>query len=241
MSVNFNDATGLMVGADNHIFLMVVPPSPLPVPTPTWHVVGTPFMKEPTVKRIWKTKSDGWEMCKDGFDIYLVPHVPIPPGAPHPGEIAWLLTMVIAVSGSKCAMSVHSVTNGGDPLATCLISSIGTNMNCNDPLDLPTDVVINRNTVITSPTLGDYLGALFGAVVDSVISWAFGKLLGPAKNAGKRLLQNIYKQILRRLPDLLKMIPVIGDTLSALADIPGFVKKQIQQGVDDAVAWATGG
>jgi hypothetical protein len=226
MSVNFCDDSGIMAGMDNHIFLVLAPPA-IPVPTPAVHFVGLIFKWPPSVKRASTLTSDSWKMEQDGFDCYLVPHIPFPPGPAHPGELAWWATMVFLPSGTKCPMSVHKVTGDGEPLATCLVFCIGMNMNCNDPCDLPTDLVFNMNTVKTQPTLGDYLGALFGAALDSAIGWAFGKALGPAKNWTKRLGQNVAKQLLRRFPDLAK---ALGDP--GIADPPGLVKKLVQRVVD---------
>src|SRR4029077_15929909 len=132
------------------------------VPMLAPHIVGCSFSSAlllTTSKHLLTITMNGpLFSMQGGYDIYLVPHIPIPPAAPDPLEAAQL-AMVLALAGSKAQMSVHSVTGGGGALAPCITGAGGSNINCNDPIDGPTGVVYNLNTVMTAPTAGDYAGA----------------------------------------------------------------------------------
>ncbi len=168
MSVCFYNTKGWMVGIDVHMFQMAVPPDPLPVTMPFFpHAVGVKlswgFCSEKS--KLKNVTSDGAPMLQKGHKLKMVPHIGL--GPPHPVE-PLQLAAVIASSKTTCVMGVESVTGAGEPLATCLYDSIGANVNCFSPVDVPSGFVHNGNTVHTTPSAADYVNAgidvAFGAI-----------------------------------------------------------------------------
>ena len=76
-------------------------------------------------------------MIQRGFDLYFVPHVPMPGAPPGVAQVP-NHGRIIFFASSKARMAVHSVTGEGSALATCLAFFFGLNMNCGDPWYLPT-------------------------------------------------------------------------------------------------------
>ena len=134
------------------------------------------------------------------------------------------------MSGSKAHMSVHSVTGEKEALDTCLAWHIGLNVNCDDvPFDLWNALVLNPNSVKTTPTLGDFLGALAAYAVDIAMGALVGSIL---KSYGvKGLPEAIIKQLLRRQTDILKHLLGL-DTVAEYTDISAMVQKAVQQYID---------
>ncbi len=168
MSVCFYDNFGIMVGVDLHIFLTIGPKGiPLAVPNiphvvgvPNWWPAATFWKRTPTVT------SDGWKMIQRGFKTFAVPHVFFTGLPPHPAEVGQL-AKTIALSNSTSHMGIGSVTGEGAPLATCLAGPVGANKNCGGG-----GVVINPNSVVTSPTAADYASAAASALA----SYLLGKI-----------------------------------------------------------------
>ena len=218
MSVCFYDGIGGMTGVDVHTFYVSAPPPapPTGVPIPAGHAVGFwSFGVWPG--SVWKlankVTSDGHPMIQDGYSSYAVPHTPLafPPGPAEGPKLA----QIIVTSSSNAWMSVHSVRAQGGPLATCLGGMAGLNANCWEwGLSLPTGAVLNPNSVITSPTLGDYLGAVAGL--------ALANAIGSATHAiAEGLPAPIVKNVMRLVPKF--------------ADFPNKVKKQVQKLVDGEI------
>jgi hypothetical protein len=215
MSACFNTAKAVMIGFDPHIFIsvLVVAGVPVPVPSIAPHLCGATFASPTctTWKRLPSVTADGSPMIQRGFDLYLVPHFPLTALPWHPTEPA-VLALVVLTSKSVARMHVGSVRGGGSPLATCVIGGIGANANCAEPIDVPLDIVINPGTVVTSPTLADYVASLAYYIVSTI----FGKLLGKqAERILDRLLRSelvrkvvlaILKQVIRRRSDIAKRL-----------------------------------
>jgi hypothetical protein len=219
MASNFYNMHGLMHGIDPHDY-MAFPAIPMPMP----YVVGVPFMwLDSTPQKIARTvTTNGARALCGGYTNMLVPHVPIPLAPPGPGEVA-ILACVIAASGTKAQLSAHKVTHQGEALAVCVKAMIGLNVNCGDPFDVPTGLVLNLNSVETLPTAGDYAGAIAGYIVDAALGWALGA-------AGKKLtdedgLQLLMKWVTRFVPDRLK-------PYTDLLDPAGKTQELIQKLVD---------
>jgi hypothetical protein len=176
MTASFKNKSGVMTGLDAHRYFVgpfpLAPPPAVPI---IWlHVVAAPFTWVDTNGGWCNTvTSEGWNMVKGGYCLYLVPHVPLPIACPPPSslEVAQLI-MVIAISTSKAYLSVGTVTGEGAPLACCLAEPIGVNMNCNG-----IGVVFNSNSVVTSPSYGDMAGAAVEHILDTLWSKALGKAL----------------------------------------------------------------
>lgn len=213
MSANFYDTLGVMIGVDTHGYK--------PVP-PVWaHMVGISFATPSALmtKRTPRVQSDGVPMLQQGYDVYLVPHVPVPPTVPAPAAPVQL-AKIIAMSGTKAQLAVRSVTGQGQKLACAVSGLLGQNVNCDDPLDLPNGCVIQVNTVQTRPTKGDLAAAAMGGAADAVM----GALAGIAldKIGASDLAELIVKHLLRRVPE------IFGEQ----ADLPGKVADWVQDLID---------
>jgi hypothetical protein len=223
MSVTFYNISGGMVGIDPHTFVAA------PNVTIKWvypHVVVGVFatLTATIYKRTETVTADGMPMLQGGFDLYLVPHVPAPILPPGPLE-AVEFSKIMIMSGSKAQMSVHSVTGRKEALATCLSGCVGLNVNCAEPFDLPIGMVFNPSSVMTTPTSGDYIGALVGYAVDVLIGTVIS---GGMEQSGMPFPAEAFiKHVLRRLPDILKAIGL--DTPAAVSDPGGQAQELAQQ------------
>jgi hypothetical protein len=229
MAANFYDNSGMMAGCDIHKYIPIGPPplfSGPPIPAHP-HIVFAPFL-QPTAtfwKRTGTVKSGNWQMIQGSFDIYFVLHVPwlVPP----PGLLEAIeIETVFKGSGSKAQLTAHSVTGEGSALATCIVSAFGLNLNCQDlGISAPTGIVLNINSVETSPTAGDYVGAYVGMCVDNAIGFLLDKI--PTKD--KKWRENakeVVKHIWRRIGD----IPI-----AKALDIPSKAQEIVQDLVDNKV------
>ncbi|HZF49517.1 MAG TPA: hypothetical protein VE093_12750 [Polyangiaceae bacterium] len=219
MAANFHYDLTIMAGADLHSIIMLIPAPPgfLNVPTIP-HVVGAMFFWPSNDKRTPKVTTAGQPMIKGGHSLALVPHVPLDPRAyTHALEIPWI-ALVILGSSSKAQLSVHKVTGQGAPMATAILWAIGLNVNCNsfvtaDALSfpLPTGRTLSLTTVQTSPTLGDYLGAIAGWLIDAVISFFIDKYVRIYANAKvkgvlvRQILRTLIKAAIKYFP---KLVPI---------------------------------
>mgnify|MGYP000927353184 FL=1 len=119
MSVRFYNTTGWMVGIDLHLFQMLIPPDPLPVPVPCYPhfvVVKLSWGFAAEKSKLKNATSDGAPMLQKGHKLKLIPpHLGL--GLPHPvGEFLEWLT-VMAGSKTTCVMGLASLTGCGEPLA----------------------------------------------------------------------------------------------------------------------------
>lgn len=231
MSCNFYKNSGVMVGIDLHTYHAVVGVLP-DVPIPFFpHVVAAPLAWPATWwKRTGSVQADGFQMIQGGFDIYFVPHVPIMVIPPASSELRHLIIEVISGSGSKAQLQAHSVTGEGNPLATCMAGAVGLNVNCfDDGISAFTGIVVNPGTVKTTPTAGDYAGA--------VAAWAFDCILGYAvNNAVKKVGGKYYQEFLKHLWRRIGDIPYLK-----VVDVPSHVQNFVQRVVDGASGEAGGG
>jgi len=190
MSSNFLDASGIMAGVDIHFWQLLVPPSPAPVPTPTPHIVADSFFG---IQRYWRVVwSVTTGMCptlQSNWCLLIVPHIPIPPGPPHPTE-AVSLACTIATSSSSPQLSVHSVTGKGQALYVCVIGCINWNLNCGLPAWI-TGWVLNLNSVKTTPSLGDYVSAAVGTVLNAIYTTGTTAIPSNPVAIGVTVLQNL--------------------------------------------------
>jgi hypothetical protein len=194
-------------GAEFHTYIALGPKGvPIPKENSPHVTLKFGFYKEEATlsKAANNVTSDGHKMMQQGYDFYFTDHVPVPVGFPHPLEIPQL-AKVVAGSGSKLQMASMSVTSGGNPLACCLWKEYSANLNCSDPVDVPLNLVVNLSSVITSPTAGDYAGALASATLDTLFNLGFGRLL---KKVGVKndWLEIVAKHLFRRAPDVLPFL-----------------------------------
>jgi hypothetical protein len=223
MASNFYNLTGVMIGVDIHKYVMF--PA---VPSFNAHVVGTPFRwLTPTPHKIGRSVSMNGSSClRGGYSNMLVNHSPIPLPPPSPLEVP-LLALVILSSGTKAQLTAHKVTHKGDALAVCVESMIGVNVNCGDPFDMPTGMVLNVNSVETQPTAGDYVGAVAGYILDAALGWALGE-------AGGELLKNPIREVI--LKWFLRLAPELAKPITDVLDPAGKTQEFVQKLVDDEKA-----
>lgn len=187
MSSCFYNANGTMLGGDVHDYYTVVMVGPVPVPksipTPHFTVAGFDEGCDDDTTRLPTVTSDGQPMIQGDFKIvHVLPHLPITVAPPHPAVEPPTLITIIALSGSVALLAVSTVTGVGKPLACCVHSTVGTNLNCGDPIDLPLDIVINENTVLTQPTAADFaragLDVAVSGLISKIVGAAFKKIIG---------------------------------------------------------------
>lgn len=225
MSSNFYHTFGMMGGMDLHKYIAA--PA---IPMMTIHMVGIPFYWASFTlqKKVDSVTTDGFSTFQSGMDFYFIPHIPVPAPPPGPPE-PMVLVFVILGAGSKCFMAAHKVHFGGDKAAVCLLEADSINANCSEFFDSLANRVINPSSVKTSPTPGDYLGAVVGLVVDNIINARIGKAIDKAKNEVAEL---VLKHLWRRVPEIVAWATSDNPVAKALSDIPGTASEVVQQAVD---------
>lgn len=211
MSVSFYNANGTMIGADLHDYWTVIPPAPPPVVIPALHFVVATFDGpcDEAKTRPANVTSDGKPMIQKDFKrTFVGPHLPLTAAAPHPSEIMnWLTT--VALSGSVALLGVATVTGGGNPLACCVYGAAGANLNCGDPIDLPLNLVINENSVLTQPTDMDFAEAVFMFAMSGLVSLGVGKAFdklgdGWKSYVKKKIRDDLVVPIRKKAEDIVK-------------------------------------
>lgn len=176
MTVNFLNTSALMVGVDAHAYYPAVPPGK---EVPAWpHLVG---MKFSGPSMFWnltkKSTSEANAMVQDGWSLVTVPHIPYP-APPGPEELVEYL-MLIITSGSEPILAIGSVTGEGTALTVCVYGCVGWNLNCGPfESDMVTGAVICVNSVQTTPTLSDVVGAAIKVLAASILAPLVGYYAG---------------------------------------------------------------
>jgi hypothetical protein len=227
VSSNFYDEAGSMVGIDAHKYLMLGPGpaavTGIPVEN-TAHLAFSPHAVDTCL--FWKkcdtVTSDGMRMIQKGFKLYLVTHIPLtalPPAALELGQIA----LIILTSKSSPMLGVAGVTGEGGSLAVCASDAVGANSNCGTP---GLGVVINANTVKTTPTLGDFFAAAMGALDGAFYGGIFSGLIPP-------IVGDIEKFLLKELLIGPVLVPLAIKTRNFIRDkIPSFVRSTVHDITD---------
>lgn len=234
MPVCFCNENGTMAGLDPHEYLTVTPKGdPMPIPL-TPHFVGIGFNHPTRMKAHPDVSMEKRASFEQGADFYAIAHSPLTVAPPHPSEGGKLLE-IVAGSGSKMWMGVHGVTIKGGWAATCTFHSLGSNMNCGDPFDVPCGVVFNLNAVITEPTPGDRVGSAVAAALDAATGWGMGKGAGWAGDKYEGKTKPFVEQILKhtgRRTDVLSIIDLPGKSID-------YVKQQVQESIDGPLGSST--
>jgi hypothetical protein len=231
MSANFLDTSGLFVGVDLHMYMLPAPP-PLPPITPgptvpVGHAVGSGHGPNCRIWRVVRSvTTGGCNVLQSGFAMLFVPHVPVLAPPPHPLYEPPLLVMAILTSTSAPVMSAHSVTNSGQALATAILGPAGLNLDCGLQPQ-PTGIDVNLNSVKTSPTLGDYLGAAVGAWLNGMMNVITGFAPIPNEVSCIMFLFSNLSDITTQLFD----VPV-PDPADVVAWVIGKVATLVQKAVD---------
>lgn len=177
MSSCFYDMRGGMLGLDKHIYWKLVKGAGWPgivvgLPDEKWHAVGSMHDWNHNANHTTTVTSEGNLMLKKDFSMEYIPHIPLVTDPPSVLGVAWLIGVIVR-SKSEPVMHMPSVTGQGTALACCVYSMIGVNKNCGGY-----GVVINPNTVVTSPSLGDFAQVLLGMLVNQALDWVVDKLIG---------------------------------------------------------------
>lgn len=200
MSVSFYNANGFMAGTDVHDFYTGEPPSP-PITIPIPHLVFAGFDESCADKkaRIENVTADGHRMIQKEFKVTLVmPHLPLLPLPPYVGIQAVNYGTIVWLSGSVALLAVASVTGAGAPLATCIYSSLGANLNCGDPIDQPLNLVVNPSSVLTQPTAMDFAEAVFTFATSGLVSKAVGKAFDRIGKSVSKWIPDKWKKAIEK-------------------------------------------
>lgn len=196
MSANFLDTSGSCIGIDAHVYISV---GPLGAPLPLPKVPHGIYWKHAMKSRDWRIAKTvttcGNPVLQSNWAMLFVLHVPMPVAAPHALEIAMIASLIAAGSAAP-QLTAHKVTAQGGPLCTAISGSFGLNLDCGDFIGFSKDT--NANTVMTQPTLGDYIAAILSAGLSFVYAWGLGKLTGklvdkkfPAEGAVEKIILNL--------------------------------------------------
>lgn len=227
MSVNFYDDLGVMLSFDFHAYPTGGISAPLPhlVSARNDRFLATAWKRTPTVTH------NTFPMIQKGHDLLLFEHLPcVPPVGPNPPGVVADGAAILIGASSKANFAVHKVTGEGEPLATCVDGMTGLNSNCTTPA-IPIGYVFQLCSVVTQPTLGDYVGWVAQLAVSDLITrtsragWAGGNPIPVAMG----------KALVKWLPEILKEQRKAVPGLDVPADIPGEVGKTLGELADRLV------
>jgi hypothetical protein len=165
--------------------------------TATWPPIPVPFTSHLVAQRLAgfggasMTSDDvlanNWNIIQRDSDIqYGIPHIPLPPWPPCVLALVWT-----GLSGSKSYFGPSSVVSSGGPIAAALFVYVNPQLNCDDPLPLPTGIAITWSNVVCGLTWGDVIGGALSMAFDMLISFVLGKISN--KIAGKLTPKNLAK------------------------------------------------
>lgn len=199
---NFYDTTGAMVGLDRHKYWAVTPATgPVPVPMTAWYLTLAQYWINSADEEQTKTArvtSDGKRMIQGKCKLVYLFHWPVVvPAPPHPAAEAVELLITIACSSTVPVFRRQSVTGQGEPLAICCAAMFGVNLDCGDPVKMPTGLVINVNSVKTGVSPADVVPAVVDWLVDTLVSQIVKGLF--KKLLDDRIKKWIEDRIVRRL------------------------------------------
>jgi hypothetical protein len=174
MTACFYDQRGWMLGRDKHLFLKRGPGwfAVIGVPEPDdTHIVAAPNSWASNGRHTSNVTSGGNLMLMGEHSLECVPHVPVDLLEGAVLETP-LLAWIIANSESEPFLKKANVHGNGAPLACCLFAVLGLNLNCEG-----LGAVINPNSVVTTPTIGDFASAVFSWAANAAVDWAIGKFV----------------------------------------------------------------
>jgi hypothetical protein len=147
--------------------------------------------------RIAKTVTTcGNPVLQSNWAMLFVVHVPMPVAAPHALEIAQIAGIIAAGSATP-QLTAHKVTAQGGPLCTAISGSFGLNLDCGDFISFSKDT--NANTVMTQPTLGDYVAAILSTGFSFLYAWGLSKLIGKAFPVPDKIAKDITQKALEMI------------------------------------------
>ncbi len=161
----------------------------------------------------------------------IVPHLnlyPYPPWFPN-----ILIPVLILLSKSQAFLAVGSVVAPKGPIAVEIpfVKVLGVNMACNDPITMPTDIVLHTDgsTVVLGFTLGDLISAIIRYAIQIAFEILLKRLMGVASRmarglasrVGTRLSQRFSSGVLNRAGNFLHR----WGSNAATGAAPGFIKR----------------
>lgn len=225
---------------DRHDGLFVVPP--IVVPGRSWHI-GAGILAMPWWN-LGENKNNEDRILANGMPIVSRSHKPEHLIIPHlnlfkytPAQINVLIPLLIYNSSSKCVLAVGSVRGTDGPIAVSILRVVGFNLACNDPVSLPTSVVINWGNVEIGFTWGDLFAALFIWATDALTEWVIGKLAEWAgkkiKGLFKKLVDNYFNDVVKAMGEALESFDNLEDLIPK--EMP--VLQSLVDGVEDILEW----
>lgn len=113
-----------------------------------------------------------------------------------------LIPLILIGSASKSEFGASTVRAEGRPVATAVFKTSNLNLNCSDPLALPTGYVDAPCTVRAGMTLGDLIAGILEGLFDMAVSLALslmfkwlGKFRGMTRMLGKQGVK-IFRKII---------------------------------------------
>ena len=158
------------ISVDLHHNLPPPPAPPVPLYLPYfWLQIlgGLPFFNK--VKMAKKTYAWHFPALQKDTDIGgMLVHVGNP--------INLKLPLIIYKSSSKSHFGASTVKIENEIVATSSLIFVNHNMNCGNPCNLPTGIVVAPNTVMAGMTIGDYISGTLTIVIDASIGYGMDKL-----------------------------------------------------------------
>jgi hypothetical protein len=236
MSANFLDKSGLTAGIDLHTYFTDSPPPATAVPFPLEHTIHSVACAHWWPSKFWRiahsVTTDNWATLQSGWSMLLVPHAPTTAAPPHPVE-GINIAAIILTSSAAPIMSVSSVTGEGTALCTALVSCVGLNLDCGDVPSGSGDV--NLNSVKTSPSLGDYLAAIVGTVLNMLFTWKVGGAISKEleRDGLAKIEQDLFGMGLALVQTVLDALNSICSFINdPVAAVIGLVSSLAQKGAD---------
>jgi hypothetical protein len=207
-----------MIGCDVHLELTFTWP-PVPVPF-TPHAVGQRLAGLGGASMTGDdVLANNWNIIHRDSDIsYGIPHIPIPPFPPCVLALLWT-----GLSGSKSYFGPSSVRANNKPIAAALFVYVNPQLNCDDPLPLPTGIAITWSNVVCGLTWGDIIGGFLAMGIDMAISFLLNKLGG--KIASKLIPKKAAKWAVEAINTTVNAIfqQITGSPVGYTYSVPGHV------------------
>lgn len=227
-----------IITLDRHFGLHLVwVPLPHIEPGMSWHIG---YAKDGWSMTMGTNKWNEGKVIFDGVPIpsrdnapehCIVPHLNLFPWPPIFPNI--LIPVIILLSKSQAFLAVGSVVAPKGPIAVEIpfVKVLGINMACNDPITMPTDIVLHTDgsTVVLGFTLGDLLSAIIRYAIQIAFELLMKRLMGIASKAAKGLASRVGSRLSNRFSS--GVLNRAGNflhnwgTKAASNAAPGFVKR----------------
>ncbi|MCY0992029.1 hypothetical protein OV203_33130 [Nannocystis sp. ILAH1] len=154
----------LMIGIDHHICWPPGAPLPLPKPVPYVTVMVLNGL-QPLTPMLAPTSQTFYGLTvQRGSDIG--------PGIPHIGPPSILTPLDVLFSSSVSYFGASAYTHEGQPCAAALLVAVGLNANCQEPVSLPTGLVLCVTTHFTWMSPFDILFGFACMIFDAALEFA---------------------------------------------------------------------